>query len=188
MKNLNINHGGKIFIRKRYPKVKRNCLNCGKEISVWQSRLNIGRGKFCSTRCGKLGKFNFFWKGGIRKGNGYVWIYKSKHPFATKRGYILEHRLLMEQKLGRYLRPKEIVHHINHIRNDNKIENLELIKNQSSHYTKHMTGNKIWLGKKHKMETLQKMRQSWTIERRLIQSIKFKGKDNSNYKEGKYAK
>ena len=38
----------------------------------------------------------------------------------------LEHRWVMEQQIGRPLRPEETVHHINGVRNDNRVENLEL--------------------------------------------------------------
>lgn len=57
---------------------------------------------------------------------GYVSVYKPNHPFATKQGRILEHRLVMEEMIGRHLKKHENVHHKNGNRKDNRPENLEL--------------------------------------------------------------
>lgn len=59
--------------------------------------------------------------------DGYISIYFPDHPKSNKDGYIMEHDLIMECKIGRWLKPKEVVHHKNKIRNDNRIENLELM-------------------------------------------------------------
>ena len=74
------------------------------------------------------GEKHYKWKGGrIKSSGGYVLIHQPKHPKADGNRYVLEHRLVMEKSIGRYLHSWEIVHHINGIRKDNGIENLELL-------------------------------------------------------------
>lgn len=58
--------------------------------------------------------------------NGYVLIKDPSHPMAMINGYVMEHRLVMCNILGRPLLPHENVHHINGLRDDNRPENLEL--------------------------------------------------------------
>lgn len=59
---------------------------------------------------------------------GYRMIYKPDHPSARKSGWIFEHRFVIENILGRSLLKKEIVHHKNKVRDDNRPENLILIE------------------------------------------------------------
>ena len=73
------------------------------------------------------GPNNYHWSGGRKyHSGGYVLIYEPEHPNADKQGYILEHRSVMENHLGRYLQSDEIVHHINGDKADNRLQNLEL--------------------------------------------------------------
>jgi hypothetical protein len=57
---------------------------------------------------------------------GYVLTYRPDLPEAHHTGYMLEHRVVMREYLGRPLEDSEAVHHKNAIRNDNRLENLEL--------------------------------------------------------------
>ena len=79
------------------------------------------------------------WRGGRSTAKGYVYLRLGlNHPLAamqSKGGQVMEHRVIMAEHLGRPLTSRETVHHINGIRNDNRIENLQLIvgKHGSGH-------------------------------------------------------
>lgn len=86
------------------------------------------------------GELNYFWNGGIYiDKDGYVLIKKRDHPFCGVSGYVRQHRLVMEDYLGRYLKPEEVVHHINELKWDNRIENLQLFESGGKHISLHMT-------------------------------------------------
>lgn len=72
-----------------------------------------------------------------KRNDGYICCYVPDHPAATHDGYVMKHRLIMERKINRYLTEDEVVHHINHVRDDNRIENLQLMT-KHDHMSLHM--------------------------------------------------
>ena len=92
----------------------------------------------------RKGSGNSNWNGGkVKNDAGYILVYKPEHPFKHRGKYVREHRLVMEEFIGRYLKPEEQVHHINKIVDDNKIENLMLFKNNAEHQRYHKEQRKI---------------------------------------------
>lgn len=80
------------------------------------------------------------WKGGRKvRRDGYILVIApDDHPYPAdthKTGlkYILEHRLVMERHLGRYLSPDEVVHHKDGNPQNNSLDNLELFSSQAEH-------------------------------------------------------
>lgn len=112
------------------------CNNCGAEYSARPVNIKNGITKYCSRRCLSkakenmyLGKKNPKWRGGkVKLQDGRFAIYAPDHPHACIFGtHVLEYRLLVEKKIGRYLTNDEIVHHVNGDQTDNRLENLEVM-------------------------------------------------------------
>lgn len=106
------------------------CEKCGiPRWALYVKKTNRPRDLICAS-CGKGKRKGLFGKGHIDK-DGYQLISLPwEHPYismANKRGWILEHRLVMAQHLGRNLLSQELVHHLNGIKDDNRIENLTLM-------------------------------------------------------------
>lgn len=129
------------------------CKTCGKE---FEPRKQWRReSKYCSRRCFKLGfrgegnpffgkkctpehkqaisgENNGIWKGGKYKSRGYIMVLRKNHPYANSYGYIREHRLIIEQQIGRYLLSSEEVHHLGK-KDDNRLCLLMAFANHTSH-------------------------------------------------------
>jgi hypothetical protein len=131
------------------------CEKCGKERYVY---LYKGKPKYhmCSNcvnpafslargekRVYTRGVNNHCWKGGRYKTLGYIMVTISPddffYPMAGSNGYVAEHRLVMAKSLGRNLLNWEWVHHKNGIRDDNRIDNLELTT-AKTHISDHNKG------------------------------------------------
>lgn len=102
-------------------------------LKSFSGMCNICHNKFDTN----YGKKHPRWKGGTTTKWGYRCIKLQPddkfYPMARKSGYVNEHRLVMAKHLGRLLEKNEIVHHINGIKNDNRIENLELLSSMCDH-------------------------------------------------------
>ena len=137
------------------------CKFCGKEFYIRRCLIKIR--KYCSIYCSDKGKKGWHhskeakekvsfankgkkhgqWNGGITFSRGYKMILNPIHPACNFYGYVREHRIIVEKQLGRYLKPKEKVHHLNKIKTDNRPENLMAFKNHSIHLKFHKDPNKV---------------------------------------------
>lgn len=156
----------------------KNCLTCNKSFKTYPSVLEKGNGRFCSKKCARSGEFASRWIGGKRiNHNGYVMIRMPNHPNQVN-GYVFEHRLIMESYIGRYLSKMEVVHHVDHNRQNNKIENLILFANNGEHNLQHRKeGRRMpYEGKRMPLEIRNKMKEAWI-------SRKYKSKPMPEYLE-----
>jgi hypothetical protein len=117
------------------------CPDC--RVGRWVDFYSASKYQRCRS-CAKKGKVesaNANWKGGRYKSSrhGYVFIRLRPgdffYPMVDCDGYVREHRLVMARHLGRCLQPWEIVHHKNGIRDDNRLENLQLIQEMQHNQT-----------------------------------------------------
>lgn len=97
------------------------------------------------TRLSQRGENNNRWKGGKAKHpDGYVYRKSPDHPFANYKGYVLEHRLVWEEHNNAILLPWADIHHINEVKNDNHIENLEPVFQRHHLRDRHMRDKSNW--------------------------------------------
>ncbi len=83
------------------------------------------------------GSNNPNWKGGVKRhGKGYVYQYSPDHPRQCY-GYVLQHILVAEDKLGRRLRKGETVHHKDGCKANNHPDNIEVFPNTGAHTRHH---------------------------------------------------
>ena len=130
--------------KKRSYFIWEDCQRCGKERWVKGNHKNKDQHpKYC-RRCTNvilgekrkgipLGEKSALWKGGrLKDVHGYIWVHvypgDKYYEMHSKKYGVLEHRLVMAQHLDRCLHDWEIVHHKNGIKDDNRLENLELSK------------------------------------------------------------
>lgn len=86
----------------------------------WKRQHKHGSPNIVKNQKGKYSNWN------VEEHSGYIIKFEPKNVNSNKSGYVYQHRQVMAEILGRTLRYKENVHHINGDRTDNRKENLEL--------------------------------------------------------------
>ncbi len=124
----------------RKERFKKTCLKCSQEFTVEPSRNNE-RKKYCSKKCLNLDIARYIPKPKTlnERIDSNEWYYPKKNGYlgmVVNKKMIWQHRHVMEQFLGRGLTDDEVVHHINGIKDDNRIENL-IVYNRSEHGKTH---------------------------------------------------
>ncbi len=120
--------------REKMSLAKKGCVpwNKGKEMWNGDKRNNLVIPEI------KYGEESNNWKGGITKTSLGRWLIKvQEHPFAHINGYVYRYRLVMEDKIGRYLNPEEVVHHIDGNKENDSADNLMLFSSKSEHLKYH---------------------------------------------------
>ena len=124
---------------------------------------------FQTRKTGAPMERNRNWRGGrmIDKG-GYILLKKKDHPFANRQGYVREHRLVVEDKLGRYLTPEEVVHHIDGNVANNHPDNLEVYSSNAEHLKRDLAGRIPKWSRSGKRRILAAKRGYYAIVRKTI--------------------
>jgi len=141
----------------KYITKKRVCKNCDKHYNVYATRKKHKNWSgYCADCCrssnvlghlhDKMPSFSTV----KSNSSGYVKIKIPAHPHANSFGWVLEHRWVMEKRMRKFLRPSDVVHHINEKRDDNRVENLRVYPDDSTHFIVHAKNlyfddDKFWL-------------------------------------------
>jgi len=120
---------------KKSKKIKFVCEKCNNIFYRYKSQKRSKK-IFCPRKCYGIGEINSLKIGNIIMSGHKKYPYKEIY-LGKKRGYILEHRWIIEKKLRRFLLDEEIVHHINEDTLDNRVENLRVYKNKDGHHKAH---------------------------------------------------
>lgn len=126
--------------------VETKCANCSADMLADKNNYAKSRRSFCCIQCKSEYTKRVNTGNKILKkrpsGDHHVMIKDWSHPRADRHGYVYEHLLVAENKLGRKILKGEVVHHINCIKEDNDPNNLYVCKNSKEHFMIHGSLNK----------------------------------------------
>ena len=138
----------KDWLYQKYINEKKSTYSLAKEcecvpttIWIWLKRFGIPRRTLSKTASYRTGQKNPHWKGGIIKHRGRFYVRMPNHPYAD-RGYISKARAIMEKSLGRLLKSREVIHHINGKKDDDRLENLMLFQTTADHTKFHLNNRR----------------------------------------------
>jgi flagellar basal body rod protein FlgC len=120
------------------PKIKvRNCVDCKCEIRATGFKRSVKETR-CKS-CAHKGVRHHRWNGGQKNSHGYIRVKNPDHPHADENGYVQKSHLVWETANGRLVKKGEIIHHIDGSRDNDVIENLQLMT-RSKHMSLHHKG------------------------------------------------
>lgn len=125
--------------RKRVISVEHNilCKTCSRPVTRVVPK-HLPAPKYCCMTCYGLGKrYPYILK------NGYKMVIKKGHPRANDHGYVREHILIMEEKLGRLILKGESIHHLDGDKTNNSPDNLILFGSHTEHLQHHWAENTL---------------------------------------------
>ena len=107
--------------------MERPCEECGKLFNNAPKVKRCSRACYGSYRSRVIrGDAHPTFKGRVPRRDGYVWVWRPGHPLAHADGYVAEHRLVLYDA-GVVIPPGTHVHHANHDKSDNRLENLSAL-------------------------------------------------------------
>lgn len=127
----------KVYKPSYKPNYKFDCDYCGETNYKWRN-TSKPKPRFCNQTCYGLDKRTPF----VLK-NGYKLVIKKGHPRANDHGYVREHILVMEEKLGRLIPKGESIHHIDGVKTNNHPDNLQLFTSHTEHLLHHWRENSL---------------------------------------------